>query len=658
MDPRPRFSLEVIVVGLLALCCVLTALLAVCEPRLLLVLLPLLAVLLLVLWLGGRRLRKSIAAYVTALPFEDSGLQVSLAALELPVALLSGKTLVWYNGAFRQGILAGGDALLQPVNRALPGLELRQCATAGGQNLEKAGRRYTIFASSIQGKEEISLLYLVDDTDLKVQAAEYAATRPAYMIIELDGYQELVADMRDSEKARLMEAVNRTLENYFGRTTGFLNRVSATRYIAVVEERHMKEIAAARFDILDKVRGLDECAGVTLSIGVGRGGPSLKACQEMARQSLDMALGRGGDQAAVKTPDGFEFYGGVSRSVEKRSRVKSRILATALADLIRQADSVVIMGHRMSDLDCLGAAVGVLRICKGLDAPAVIAVRREATLAANLIQQFEAAGLGEDFIHPDQALEAVTPRTLVVVVDTHIVSLVESRDLLEQCGQVAVIDHHRKAVGHIENPVLFCHEPYASSACELVSELVQYVEGANVKPTPLEAEAMLAGIMLDTRNFALHTGVRTFEAAAYLRRMGAQTEAVKKLFNSSLQEYTVKSNLVEGADVYMGCAISVSGELEPGMAVAVPQAANDLLTIEGVGASFVAVQKGDGVNISARSMGEVNVQVVMEMLGGGGHLTMAGAQLKGTTVEEAEQRLRAAVAAYRAQQRAGADGKK
>lgn len=656
MDPRPRFSLEVICAGLLALCCVLTALLAVFEPRLLLVLLPLAAVILLAMWLGGRRLRRGIAARLSAAPFEGSELQASVAALELPVALLSGKTLVWYNARFRREILAGEDAVLQPVNRALPGLELRQCALPGGQSLERGGRRYTIFASSTKGqsKEDVSLLYLVDDTDLKLQAAEYTATRPAYMIIELDGYQELVANLRDSEKARLMEAVNRTLENYFGRTTGFLSRVSATRYIAVVEERHMKEMVAARFDILDKVRGLDEAVGVTLSIGVGRGGENLKQCQQMARQSLDMALGRGGDQAAVKTPDGFTFYGGVSRSVEKRSRVKSRILATALADLIRQADSVVIMGHRMSDLDCLGAAVGVLRICKGLDAPAVIAVRREATLAANLIEKFEQEGFGEDFIHPDRVLEAVTPRTLLVVVDTHIVNLLESRDVFEHCGQVAVIDHHRKAVGHIENPVLFCHEPYASSACELVSELLQYVDTPHAKLTPLEAEAMLAGIMLDTRNFALHTGVRTFEAAAYLRRMGAQTEAVKRLFNSSLQEYTVKSNLVESADVYMGCAISVAGELDPGMAVAVPQAANDLLTIEGVGASFVAVQKGSGVNISARSMGEVNVQVIMEMLGGGGHLTMAGAQLKDTTAEQAEQLLRKAVAAYRAQQRQGA----
>ncbi len=648
MKNRPRFTLEVITVGLLVLCIVLTAMLAVSNPRVLWALLPILALTVLGLWMAARIIRRYLADYVTGSSTEKGDLIAGLSGIQLPVLLLSGKTILWYNEAFRQRLLRGEDLILQPVSRALPGLDLRQCVTPVGQDLEKEGRRYTIFAGEPLGKKQVSTLYLVDDTEIKNQAAEYAATRPSYMMIELDGYLEIVRDLRDSEKARLMEAVNRTLENYFGKTNGFLCRISQARYIAVVEERHMREIAAARFDILDKIRDLDESSGITLSIGVGRGGKTLRECQEMARQSLDMALGRGGDQAAVKTPDGFEFYGGVSRSVEKRSKVKSRIMAQALSDLIRQSDSVIIMGHRMSDLDALGAAVGVLRICKGLDVPAAIAVHREATLAGSLIRAFDEAGCADDFIEPEKAMNFITPKTLLVVVDTHIVHLLESQELFSMCRSVAVIDHHRKAVGHIEDPVLFCHEPYASSASELVSELLQYVEEA--KLLPREAEALMAGIMLDTRNFSLHTGVRTFEAAAYLRRMGAQTENVKRLFNSSLQEYTEKSNLVENADIYMGCAISVSDELPPGMAVAVPQAANDLLTIEGVGASFVAVKNGGGVNISARSMGEVNVQVIMEMLGGGGHLTMAGAQLQGATPAEAEARIRQAVAAYRQQQ--------
>ncbi len=652
MDRKPRFILEVYTIGLLALCVILTALLAVVEIRLLWVLVPLLALLALGLFFSGRSLRRTIARQARCADFENSPAQFTLGALPLPVALLRGKTLVWYNEPFLHLLLEDEERLLAPVNKVLPGLELRQCAEPSGQVLEHGGRKYNIFASN--GKDQLTALYLVDETDLRHQAAEYAASRPAYLLIEIDGYAEQVAGLKDSEKARLLEGVNRVLETYIGRTTGFLRRVSNARYIAVVEERHMKEMVAAKFDVLDKVRALDGEVGVTLSIGVGRGGATLRQCEEMARQSLDMALGRGGDQAAVKTPEGFAFYGGVSRSVEKRSRVKSRIVASALSDLISQADSVLIMGHRMSDLDCIGAAIGVLRICKGLDVPAAIVVRREATLAQSILNECDKAGLGEDFIPPDVALDGITPKTLLVVVDTHIKGILESGEVYQKCRQVAVIDHHRKAVGHIDNAVLFFHEPYASSTCELVSELLQYVDQDKVRPTSLEAEALLAGIMLDTRNFALHTGVRTFEAAAYLRRVGAMTERVKLLFNSSLQEYTVKSNLVENADIYMGCAVSVSGELPPGMAVAVPQAANDLLTIEGVGASFVAVQQGSGVNISARSMGAVNVQVIMEHLGGGGHLTMAGAQMRDTTIDEAEQKIRAAIAQYRADQKRAA----
>ena len=650
MDLKPRFTMEVFTGGLVVLCALLAVLVGLLEPRLLWVLIPLAALVALAVLLLARRLRRGLARVLQCEKFENSQTQLSLGALTLPVALLSGKTLVWYNTPFRQRILADEDRLLAPVGKVLCGLDLHQCGEPAGQVLEHEGRKYNIFASATAGREALTVLYLVDETDLRQRAAEYDATRPAYMIIEIDAYAEQLAELKDSEKARVLEGINRVLETYIGRTTGFLQRVSNARYIAVVEERHMKEMVAAKFDVLDKIRALEGEVNVTLSIGVGRGGDTLRQCEEMARQSLDMALGRGGDQAAVKTPEGFAFYGGVSRSVEKRSRVKSRIVAKALCDLIRQADSVLIMGHRMSDLDCVGAAIGVLRICKGLDAPAAIVVRREATLAQSVLEEFQKAGLGEDFISPEVALDGMTDNTLLLVVDTHIKGLLESGDVYRKCRQVAVIDHHRKAVGHIDNAVLFFHEPYASSTCELVSELLQYVEGQQFRPTQLEAEALLAGIMLDTRNFGIHTGVRTFEAAAYLRRMGAMTERVKLLFNSSLQEYTAKSNLVENADIYMGCAVSVSGELPPDMAVAVPQAANDLLTIQGVGASFVAVQQGSGVNISARSMGAVNVQVIMEQLGGGGHLTMAGAQLKDTTIDEAEKRIRQAIARYRQEQ--------
>lgn len=651
MHLRPRFTLEACCAALGVLCLVLTVLLALVDLRILWVMVPLLAVVALLFWLLSRTITRSVARMVRSAGAQAPG-QLGLEGLELPAALVDNHSVIWYNRAFCATILQGQEQVVPSLKAVLPGLDLEQCAQPKGQVLSVGEQTYAVHASQPAGSQpqDVRILYLLDETQLRWEAAEYSATRPACMLLEIDGYNELLADMKDSERARQIEAVNRVMEDYFAHTTGFLRRISDARYIAVVEERHMREMVAAKFDLLDQVRSLDCAVPMTLSIGVGRGGQTLHQCQELAQQSLDMALGRGGDQAAVKTPDGFAFYGGVSRSVEKRSRVKSRIIATALTDMIHQADSVIIMGHRLSDLDSLGSAIGVLSICKSMNVPAVIAIRREATLAQSLLQAFDRAGRGEDFIAPQKALDYITPKTLLIVVDTHIKGLLESREIYEKCRQVVVIDHHRKAVGHIEDAVLSFHEPYASSASELVSELIQYVNKGQSRPDPLEAEALLAGIMLDTRNFALHTGVRTFEAAAYLRKMGAMTERVKLLFNSSMEEYAAKCNLVESAHLYMGCAVSVSEGLPAGMDVAVPQAANDLLTIDGVGASFVAVQKGSDVTISARSMGAVNVQFIMEKLGGGGHLTMAGAQLKNTDIQTAEQKIRQAIAAYRADQ--------
>ena len=480
----------------------------------------------------------------------------------------------------------------------------------------------------------------------------------------------------DSERARLLEGVNRILEDMIGRGSGFLRRVgSGGRYIAVVEERQLEQFANRGYDVLDKIRALDPSVSLSMSIGIGRGARTLREAQDMADDALGMAQGRGGDQAAEMTLDGFTFYGGVSHGVEKRSKVRSRLVADQLVKLIKEADHVVIMGHRMSDLDAIGAAEGVLRICKICDVPAVIAVRRDATLAASLIDALCKAGQKDDFIDPKDALPIISKRTLCIVVDTYQVGLVESKDILEKCGKVAVIDHHRKGVGYIENPALVCHEPYSSSASELVTELLQYVGERDDKPNRVEAEGLLAGILLDTQDFTLHTGVRTFEAAAALRRYGAETERVRqlfdvtmveynakaaaalrrygaetervrRLFDVTMVEYNAKADLVEKAQMYKNCAISIGGEVAPEARVAIAQAANDLLRIQGVDASFVAVQVGNGVNVSARSMGAVNVQVIMESLGGGGHQTMAAAQLKHITPQAARSRIQDAIDQY------------
>lgn len=596
-----------------------------------------------------RRLRRFVAANLSGRQFEGSKLQYSLGELPVPVMLLDGKTIVWYNDLFRDQIMEGEDAVQPVVERFLPGFDLAVCARPHGQDLAANGSRFTAYASPAKGESGGSLVYLIDDTFYKETLDEYNASRPAYLNIVIDSYDELFTDMKDSEQARELEAINRLLEEYFAQTTGFLRRVSNNRYIAVVEERDARRMIEKRFDILDQVRALNPSGMITISIGLGHGGKTLFECQEMARESIDIALGRGGDQAAIKTVDGFEFYGGVSHGVEKRSHVRSRIIANALADQIRQSDSVIVMGHRMSDLDAVGSAIGVLRMCKMCEVPSVIAIRRDATLAGALLDVFDEAGEDHNFIDPKETLDLITPNTLLIVVDTYQKYLLESSEIYAKCKRVVVIDHHRMAVGHIDNPVLLYHEPYASSASELVCELLQFMPSqGNI--TPLEAQALLAGIMLDTRSFALHVGVRTFEAAAWLRSRGAKTAETKLLFNVSKEEYEARASIVESAYIYKGCAVAVSGELDPGMSVVLPMAANDLLTINGVDASFVAVAKNGGVNISARSMGALNVQVILEPLGGGGHLTMAGAQLKNCTVKQAEARIREQIDHYRAAQ--------
>ena len=655
MKHKPRWTLEMLTVSLAVLCALLTLVLLFQRPGIWVVLLALV-----ILWgvcmvMFRYKLRRWMAQWVCGGTFEKSKTRFSLEQLSQPAALLSGETVLWYNEQFRVRILGGVDVLTSRVQKVLPGLDLQQCRQQSGQLLTFSDGAWSVHSSTVPGDaESMTLLVLNEETALRRIEAEYKASRPGYLVFLVDGYDDVFGDMLDSERARLLEGINRILEDMIGRGNGFLRRVASGRYIAVVEERQMEQFANRGYDVLDKIRALDPSVNLSLSIGIGRGAKTLREAQDMAVQALDMAQGRGGDQAAEMTPDGFTFYGGVSHGVEKRSKVRSRFVADQLVKLIKEADHVVIMGHRMSDLDAIGSAEGVLRICKICDVPAVIAVRRDATLAGSLIDALCAAGQRDDFIDPKDALPIISKHTLCIVVDTYQVGLVESKEILEKCGKVAVIDHHRKGVGYIAKPALVCHEPYSSSASELVTELLQYVGERDDKPNRVEAEGLLSGIMLDTQDFTLHTGVRTFEAAAALRRYGAETERVRQLFDVTMVEYNAKSALVEAAKMYRNCAISVGSEVPPEARVAVAQAANDLLRIQGVDASFVAVQAGSGMNISARSLGAVNVQVIMESLGGGGHQTMAAAQLRHITAQAARARIETAIDNYYASQKKSA----
>ena len=654
MKQKQGLDLAAVILLLLIACAALAVPVALLSPKWLIAPAVLVVAALGVLWYQRRCLRTFVAKNLCSTDFENSRIQYSLTGLPIPTMLIADGRVLWYNTIFRVEVLNGTDAVTRPIDRLFPELDLAVCSRPHGQDLTVGNKRFTAYAGAAKGSRGANIVYLVDDTVYKQTLEEYTASRPACLIIVIDSYDELFDDMKDSEQAKELEAINSLLEAYIGKSTGFLRKISNSRYIAVVEERDIHWMLQERFEILDQVRALHPGGFTTLSIGVGHGGKTLQECHQMARESIDIALGRGGDQAAVKTVDGFEFYGGISHGVEKRSHVRSRIIANALCDLIKKSDSVIIMGHRMSDLDAIGSAIGALRICKICGVPAVIAVNSDATLAGPLLKTFIDAGEGHNFILPDQTLDVITPRTLLIVVDTYQKRLLESQKIYEKCNRIVVIDHHRMAVGHIDNPLLLYHEPYASSASELVCELLQFLPKED-NITALEAQALLAGIMLDTRSFALHVGVRTFEAAAWLRSRGAQTADTKLLFNTSKEEYEARAHIVESAYIYKGCAIALSEELDAGMNVVLPMAANDLLTINGVDASFVAVAKNGGVNISARSMGALNVQVILEPLGGGGHLMMAGAQLHDCTLQDAETRIREQIDIYRAAQAAQQD---
>ena len=653
MKQKQGLDLAAVILLLLIACAALAVPVALLSPKWLIAPAVLVVAALGVLWYQRRRLRAFVAKNLCSTDFENSRIQYSLTGLPIPTMLIADGRVLWYNTIFREEVLNGTDAVTRPIDRLFPELDLAVCSRPHGQDLTVGNKRFTAYAGAAKGSRGANIVYLVDDTVYKQTLEEYTASRPACLIIVIDSYDELFDDMKDSEQAKELEAINSLLEAYIGKSTGFLRKISNSRYIAVVEERDIHWMLQERFEILDQVRALHPGGFTTLSIGVGHGGKTLQECHQMARESIDIALGRGGDQAAVKTVDGFEFYGGISHGVEKRSHVRSRIIANALCDLIKKSDSVIIMGHRMSDLAAIGSAIGSLRICKICGVPAVIAVNSDATLAGPLLKTFIDAGEGHNFILPDQTLDVITPRTLLIVVDTYQKRLLESQKIYEKCKRIVVIDHHRMAVGHIDNPLLLYHEPYASSASELVCELLQFLPKED-NITALEAQALLAGIMLDTRSFALHVGVRTFEAAAWLRSRGAQTADTKLLFNTSKEEYEARAHIVESAYIYKGCAIALSEELDAGMNVVLPMAANDLLTINGVDASFVAVAKNGGVNISARSMGALNVQVILEPLGGG-HLMMAGAQLHDCTLQDAETRIREQIDIYRAAQAAQQD---
>lgn len=576
----------------------------------------------------------------------------TLDSFPIPVLVASRKgEIVWYNTLFQKAALGQDDMYGRRLEEIIPNIDMENLAGSEGYEVAFRERRFSVYAAPPEGATRLTVFYFIDETRLRNTAQQFENTRPSVGIMMIDNCEELLQAAPESERSQMIGKIEYMLEQYVTASNGLFKKLDRDKYLMVVEEQHLRAIVENRFDILDRVREVlvgDTQMPATLSIGIGHGAGNLRDGEKMARQALEMALGRGGDQAAVRSANGYEFFGGVSKGVEKRTKVKTRIVASALMELIEGSENVMLMGHQFADLDCLGAAVGLLKGVRMLGKPVSIVLNKQRNLAQSLYERLVNNGYEDAFLEPAMALGLVTKKTLLIVVDTHIQRILESEEVYKACKNVVVIDHHRKMVGHIDRSVIFYHEPYASSASEMVTELLQYFgDGRTIGR--LEAEALLAGIMLDTRNFVLRTGVRTFEAAAYLRKLGADTVEVRRLFANSMESYQRKIQLVSAAELYMGCAIATTTGDTDDIKLVAPQAADELLGISGVDASFVMYEYEGGVSFSARSMGGMNVQLIMEKLGGGGHQTMAGAQMAGVALEDARQLLLRAIDEYHAE---------
>ncbi|WHX30708.1 DHH family phosphoesterase [Brevibacillus agri] len=490
------------------------------------------------------------------------------------------------------------------------------------------------------------LLYFKDITDFKELTTRYHREKAALAIIHLDNLDEVGQVMDDQSRTLLSTSVAGVITEWANKHGIYLRRITADKFLALMEREALDKLEETRFDILDVVRDMtaDNKIPITLSIGVGAAATTYIELGQMAQSSLDIALGRGGDQCAIKIGNKLTFYGGKSNAVEKRTRVRARVIAHALRDLIHEAEHVIVMGHKQPDMDSIGASLGVLKAVQLHNKAAYIVMDEGNNSVERLMREIYAnEELAETFITPEQAIRLVTGRTLLVVVDTHRPSLVIEPKLLGETSRIVVIDHHRRSEEFIE-PVLLYLEPYASSTSELVTELLQY-QSERLNIDNLIATALLAGIVVDTKSFAFRTGSRTFEAASFLRRNGADTAAVQRLLKEDLTQYVKRARIIMNTETYRdNMAIAIGDPTENYTQVQVAQAAEQLLTLSGIQASFVIAERGDDtILISGRSLGDINVQAIMELLGGGGHLTGAATQIQGISVKEATRRLKEAI---------------
>lgn len=603
-------------------------------------------------------IQKSKAEFLNYVERLDFCLNVSTrgSLLNYPAPLvitdMSGK-ISWYNDRFKK-VLNRGELFGLLIQEQLPELQISKLVENEDNariNLCIGDNNYEVWANIAKNGKNgtaggLIVLYFIDKTEEVKAINRRNDERVLECIVMIDNYDEVLKETPDANHGTLGGEIKQKINAWVALGDGVMREYERDKFIVFFSNKNFEKITQNKFSVLDEVRVInhENKIPVTLSIGVGKSDGDIAESDKYARLAIDMALGRGGDQVVIRDAANFTFFGAKTREVEKRTKVKARVVAHALRELIDHSDKVIIMGHKNSDLDSLGAAIGLFKAVKSRGKSAFIVADRERTSAKLLIEEFaKLPEYGDAFVTGEQSLNIFDRESLVVVVDVHRPGMVECPELLTHTSNVVLIDHHRRSEDFIEKAVLTYHEPYASSTCEMITEMLQYLQ-ENGRLSPQEAEALYAGIFMDTKGFTFKTGVRTFEAASYLRRMGVNPVEVRRLFKTNLESYVARADIIRRARLYRGSiALSFLYDERPDMTVIAAQAADELLNISGVEASFVLVDTGGMIAISGRSLDSINVQVILEKLGGGGHITIAGAQLEDKTMEDAVETLKLAI---------------
>jgi len=606
-----------------------------------------------------RNKEKEWTKYVEGLIEEfDSVTKHAVFNMPFPLVMLnSDYTISWYNSRFLE-IVNEEDILNKSIVELIPNFNVEGLVKNGSNSIsiEYKKQHYEVYYNvvdsnkSITKKDNTIVLYWINNTEYVKLLKEFNDRKIAVCIAYIDNYDEVKSNTPEINRPLVLAEIDKIINTFAAAYEGLVRKYESDKYLLVIERKFLEEIQNKRFDVLDRIREIDKgnTISVTLSMGVGVNGKNPIENYEYARAAIDIALGRGGDQVVIKDGYNLSFYGGKTKAIEKRNRVKSRVIAHALMQLIDQSDEVFVMGHKNADMDSFGAAIGIINAAKNRGKDGFIILGDINPSIRNIYNRI----VKEDpeYLHyiitPDEAQDMIYDSSLLVLVDNHKPSFTEAPELLNLTDKIVLIDHHRRGAEFIEDAVLTYLEPYASSTCELVTEILYYMQD-KLKMNKYEADALLAGITVDTKNFTFQTGVRTFEAASILKRAGADTASVRQLFREDYSVFVQKAEVIKNSKIIFDkIAIGRLNIKDDNSILIAAQSANDLLNIDGIEASFVLTFVGDKIHISGRSLGNISVQLILEKLGGGGHLNSAGVQIEGKTIEEAEEMLKRAIEEY------------